>query len=110
MQHEGPVVVVSGVVMWGTPAGVIQALCEQGVMSITQPTASGSRRCHALQLEQIGKQDDRLAIRTTTSKSDRACVHIAVSATALTEDTLATPRTLVHSMRDQQPPTLELLA
>jgi hypothetical protein len=26
---------VSGVVMWGTPAGVIQALCEQGVMSIT---------------------------------------------------------------------------
>ena len=72
--------------------------------------ASGSRRCHALQFEQIGEQDDRLAVRTTASKPDRACVQIAVSATALAEETLATPRTLVHGMRHQQPPTLEFPA
>src|SRR5579859_2132543 len=95
----------------GTPAGGYPSPVRTGRhVHHANRRASGSRRCHALQFEQIGEQDNRLAVRTTASKSDRACVQITVAATALAEETLATPRTLVHGMRHQQTPTLELLA
>jgi hypothetical protein len=79
-------------------------------MSITQRRASGSRRCHPLQFEQIGEQDDRVADRTTASESYRASVQMTLRAAALANETLATARTLVDRVRHQQPPTLEFLA
>src|ERR1700674_137783 len=51
--------------MWGTPAGVIQALCEQGVMSITAGdgladqdgviTSSSSRSASRMTVSQSGQ-------------------------------------------------------
>jgi hypothetical protein len=97
--------------MWGTPRRGLSKPCANRA-SCPSPNrrASGSRRCHGLQFEQIGEQDDRLAVRTTASKADRACVQIAVSATTLADDARATPRTLVDGMRHERPPPLEFLA
>ena len=103
-------VVVGWVGHVGNPRGVVQALCEQGVMSLPFARLLDQRWGRNLRSEQIGEQDDGVAVRTTASESDRARIQIAVFATALAEEVLATPRTLVNGMRHQQPLALELLA
>ena len=53
----------------GNPAGVVQALCEQCVMSITPgDEPMDSRRCHYVRFEQIAEQNHGVAVRTTSSQ------------------------------------------
>jgi hypothetical protein len=92
----------------GNPSGVVQALCEQGVMSSPSGTR-GSRWCRHLQSEQIGDQEYGLAFRTVAAESHRAPKQATFGAAPLAEGLCAAVRTLVHRVRHQQSLALELL-
>src|SRR5258708_7834126 len=103
-------VVVGWVGHVGNPRGVVQAVCEHGVMSLPFSRASRSGWCLHLQYEQIGEQDYGLAFRTVTSQSHRASEQAAFGAASLAEGLLATTRTLIDRVGHEQPLALELLA
>lgn len=106
-----PIVVVSGVVMWGTPAGVIQALGEQGGMFITPCNG------HVDQDMVVPSAPTRSASRMMVSQSGQLPpspterpYRWAVRPAPLAEEALATTRTVVDRVCHEQWLALELLA
>ena len=94
----------------GNPRGVVQAVCEYGVMSLPLLARWDSRWRRQFLLEEIGEQDNVVAFRTVAAQAYRASKQVTFGTAPLTERTPATAWTLVHRVGDEQPLALELLA
>ena len=95
----------------GNPAGVIQALREQSVMST--PDSRGAvdnsvRRNHLLS-EQIDQHQGCVALRAVTAQADGTTEQIARWAAALADEALAAALAFVDGVRHYCAAALEFL-
>ena len=95
----------------GKPAGLVQALREQSVMSTPIFAALWiSGYVDHLLSEQIDQQHGGIAFRAVTTQADGAAKKMAVWAATLADEAFTAALALVDGLRRHRAATLEVLA